>query len=1071
MSRQIAQRRRNFAPNAVAPAPVVRSAAETWAVRSAYDRSLSSLKQTIIKSIEFSVLGPEEIIRGTATTGGITATTPGTGHNEINSINMGVSAGNLACGRCKRGRMECDGHYGHIDFRNIGPEYTEPGTNPITSRGVSKVGLKLYHPLFMPWIVDMCTIICWKCNNIRKSDRFLALKGFLDYKSLDRECASTRSQPGLNLTSTSEDEETDATQEEEETEDLENEIEDGVGPEAKEEDIEFDDEDSLSAAATEQAAEGVGIDPEITQTREAKGEIDEEVYGIEDRESLFAISGHIHRMAEVISKQGNTCDNPNCQAVQPIIDFSASRTNFNIIYKKDKTGVSSGGMSIHEVYRILKSVTPEVQKKLQIVEPSRFIITVLPVLPPRLRPATPFKGGARMSFITNLYLGILGARAELDRMGFSLDVWLGNEINNEFSKRIKFIHDSISALMDNSKAISKLHSAPDSNMPTITQKITHKSGIVRNNMNGKRVRGAIRAPLVHVPGLDFNQVGMSEELAESSPKPEVCTTSNQQRLQALADIGKIKFYIRREDKIRHTVRKFPKPRASPTEEGKLEPYQIRLGDTVYRPLQTGDVVAHGRQPTIHKYNMMGYFVKIIKGLRGLGMALPVTMYKNADMDGDDTTIHVPYTPEAEAELATIMLADTSLLNAENNRVGIAQTFNALTAALHLTSRKDLVQQEVYKLLRKFITETYESRGEEKRLSNFNDRLARYSITPRSGAAIFSLLLPPTFSYTSKSVVIRDGILLRGNITDADVGRAENSITHRIALDPSLGMKTAVNFVNDANHFLNMYIENIGFSVGLQDCFLAPPSRTVDKPSITSTIKDIAARVEAEKNIRQAEIEVLRNQAKNSISDEENKRRRAIITEKLNVVSSLGPQLINIDPRNPIAMMVESGAKGSKTTYAQIVAQVGQQYNKGQIMEGPDGYEGRTLAYYHHEDVSIESGGYVTSSLAQGLTPREFFAHAWGSRESIVNTGVDTATWGDMQRRCIKSTEGTVIMPDGVVRDASTGKIIQGKYADGFARDRMFSVSVAGQNVLSFIDIKTVVAKINAKYMGEAGSII
>lgn len=1050
----------------VAPAPVARAPGEQRQIRAAYDGSLQELEQHIITSINFSIQSAEEIVRRSVTTGGITSTKPGTGANEINSKYMGPSAGNVACDTCKRTRLECVGHSGHIDFRNIGPPYAAPGQNLITPNlGRTQVGLKFYHPLLMPWIVDLMRIVCFNCHRIRVTDDILAGLGFIEYKSLNNNCLSSRSQQGFNFGETAEDQEA----EEEEKEDTEANNEERVGfgavePEA-EEDGEESDDDAMGQQAAVLAAEANGVEATDMQLREAKDEDPEteESYGQEEHESLFKISGHLHRMAEAISKASKQC--AWCKAPQETIDFTASRNNFNIIYKKDKTGLVPGGMTIHQVYNVLKGIDLTTQKKLQVVQPVRLIITVLDVLPPRLRPAIPYKESAKVHYLTSLYLEILKLREKLVNLNLPLEVWLGDKPNTEFKEIYTSIHAHISALFDNKKAISKLRSAPDNTMPTIAQKFTGKAGLVRNAMNAKRTRLAYRAPSVHVPGLDLDQVGISPEIAEEIPKRQPVNSRNIKELQALADEGKIRWYVKANDRIRQLIHNFPKPVRDP-KSGELKAYQLKVGDVVFRPLRTGDVVAHGRQPTIHKYSIMGYRVKIIPGLKGIGSAMPITMYQNLDFDGDDTTIHVPLTAEAEAELATIMSANSAILNAENNRVGIAQTFNALTAAFNLTSRKDLVQKEVYDVLHDYISKRYKERGEDKRLSTFNDRLIRYNINPRSGAGVFSLLLHPELNYEGKTSIIRDGVLIKGVIGDKDIGRAERSITQRIYLDPSMGPQEARNFINDANHFLNLYIENIGFSVSLHDCFLVPQSE-IDKKDINidRVVNDLQRQVKIHRDVKQEEIEKYIEEMKGNLTDEEKRRRAAIISEKLNIVSSLGPTLINIDPRNPIAQMVRSGAKGSETTFAQIVAQAGQQYNRGKIMEHPEGYHGRTLTYFHPEDISIERNGYVTSPMAQGLTPREFFAHAWASRESIVNTGVDTATWGDMQRRCTKATEGTVIMPDGVVRD-SAGKIIQGRYADGFARDRMFPIILNGQSTLSFIDLKAVAGKINAKFTGS-----
>jgi DNA-directed RNA polymerase subunit A' len=125
---------------------------------------------------------------------------------------------------------------------------------------------------------------------------------------------------------------------------------------------------------------------------------------------------------------------------------------------------------------------------------------------------------------------------------------------------------------------------------------------------------------------------------------------------------------------------------------------------------------------------------------------------------------------------------------------------------------------------------------------------------------------------------------------------------------------------------------------------------------------------------------------------------------------------HFDDDNPAVVMAQSGARGSMLNLTQMAGCVGQQAVRGERINR--GYEDRTLSHFKPNDLSAEAHGFVENSYRNGLTPREFFFHAMGGREGLVDTAVRTSKSGYLQRRLINALSELEAQYDGTVRDTS-----------------------------------------------------
>merc|ERR1719238_133858 len=130
--------------------------------------------------------------------------------------------------------------------------------------------------------------------------------------------------------------------------------------------------------------------------------------------------------------------------------------------------------------------------------------------------------------------------------------------------------------------------------------------------------------------------------------------------------------------------------------------------------------------------------------------------------------------------------------------------------------------------------------------------------------------------------------------------------------------------------------------------------------------------------------------------------------------------------NNFKVMVVAGSKGNDINISQIIACVGQQNVEGKRI--PYGFRRRTLPHFAKDDLGPESRGFVENSYPRGLSPQEFFFHAMGGREGLIDTAVKTSQTGYLQRRLVKAMEDVVVKYDGTVRN-SVGDVIQFLYGE------------------------------------------
>jgi DNA-directed RNA polymerase II subunit RPB1 len=300
--------------------------------------------------------------------------------------------------------------------------------------------------------------------------------------------------------------------------------------------------------------------------------------------------------------------------------------------------------------------------------------------------------------------------------------------------------------------------------------------------------------------------------------------------------------------------------------------------------------------------------------------------------------------------------------------------------------------------------------------------------------------PSPIDITDENVLIDNGEIIHGTIVKNLAGAANNGLIHVIFRE--LGPSATRDFFSAAQMMINFWLLHNGFSVGIGDTIADRTTMTGINERLVQAKQAVQSFIsEAEANLMKPKPGMtIRETLESAVSGELNKARDWAGKTAQD----------NLKADNNVKQMVVSGSKGSFINISQMSGCVGQQIVEGKRI--PFGFRHRTLPHFSKDDYGPESRGFVENSYLRGLTPQEFFFHAMGGREGLIDTAVKTAETGYIQRRLVKAMEDLKVCYDGTVRN-SGGDILQFTYGedgmDGAAMEKQVSgvlallIAVAG----------------------------
>ncbi len=559
-------------------------------------------------------------------------------------------------------------------------------------------------------------------------------------------------------------------------------------------------------------------------------------------------------------------------------------------------------------------------------------------------------------------------------------------------------------------------------LKTLAQRLKGKEGRLRGNLSGKRVNYSARTVISPDPEISINEVGVPEDIAKILTVPLRVTPENIEEVRKYVLNGPYKWpgatyvYKRRTGtKIDLRYHKNHKQLAE----------SLEVGDIVERHLIDGDIVLFNRQPSLHRMSILGHKVRVMPGKTFRLNPLVCPPY-NADFDGDEMNLHVPRLEEAAAEALELLLVEKNIKTPRYGGPIIGGRQDYISGAYLLTVKTRLLtEEEVVELLSK---------------AGYKGDLPEPAILhPKklwTGKQIVSLFLPDDFHYEGKAkinagplacdgydcfndsyIVVRNGKLLMGVFDKNAIGAEQpRNILHIIALE--YGDDKARELLDTLYKSFIRMLEMRGLTLSLSDVDIPVEAREKISELIEEAKKEIATMVQ---QYREGKLEPIPGRTL-----EESLELKII--QRLNDLFRQAQEVaVNyMDPFNDVFIMARTGARGSETNIAQMVAMLGQQVVRGKRIHR--GYKKRTLPHFKPEDLSPEARGFVKGNFRYGLRPTEVFFHAAAGREGLVDTAVKTSQSGYMQRRLINALNDIVVLHDGTVRDAY-GNLIQIKYGE------------------------------------------
>ncbi len=533
-------------------------------------------------------------------------------------------------------------------------------------------------------------------------------------------------------------------------------------------------------------------------------------------------------------------------------------------------------------------------------------------------------------------------------------------------------------------------------LKTLSQRLKGKEGRFRGSLSGKRVNFSARTVISPDPTLSLNEVGVPERVAREMTQTLNVTARNVDDARQYVRNGPEGHpganYVRRPDGRRLKV----------TEKNCEElAEKVEAGWEVNRHLIDGDIVIFNRQPSLHRMSIMAHEV-VVMPYKTFRLNTTVCAPYNADFDGDEMNMHALQNEEARAEARVLMRVQEQMLSPRfgENIIGAIQ--DHVTGTYLLTNENpEFTETQALDLLRATSVDTLPE-------PDGTDETAEPYWTGRS---LFSELLPDDLSLefgssAGDTVVIEDGQLVSGTIDEDAVGAFGGEIVDTVT---KMYSKTRARvLVNEVASVAVRAIMHFGFSIGIDDESIPPAA----DESVDEAIAEANSRVEdLIESYRADDLESLPGRS----LDE---------TLEMKIMQTLGKARdsageiaeTHFADDNPAVVMAESGARGSMLNLTQMAGCVGQQAVRGERINR--GYEDRTLSHFAPNDLSAEAHGFVENSYRGGLTPKEFFFHAMGGREGLVDTAVRTSKSGYLQRRLINALSELEAQYDGTVRDTS-----------------------------------------------------
>jgi len=589
-------------------------------------------------------------------------------------------------------------------------------------------------------------------------------------------------------------------------------------------------------------------------------------------------------------------------------------------------------------------------------KPEWMVMTVLPVLPPDLRPLVPLDGGRfATSDLNDLYRRVINRNNRLRRL-LELnapDIIVRNE------KRM--LQESVDALLDNGRrgrAITGTNKRP---LKSLADMIKGKQGRFRQNLLGKRVDYSGRSVIVVGPTLKLHQCGLPKKMALELFKPFIF--SKLQLRGEATTIKAAKRLVEREgpevwDILEEVIREHP--------------------------------VMLNRAPTLHRLGIQAFEPVLVEG-KAIQLHPLVCTAFNADFDGDQMAVHVPLSIEAQLEARALMMASNNILSPANGDPIIVPSQDVVLGLYYMTRSRINAKGEG--MMFSDVDEAhraYES-GTAELQATVKVRVPTLERHEDGTSEMVEKVMETTVGRSLLSRVLPDGLafdLINRPMTKKAISSVINECYRQ------LGLKKTVVFADRLMYTGFRLATTAGVSIGVNDMVVPD-----DKPSILA--------------VADAEVKEIQDQYSSGlVTDGERYNKVVDIWSRTNdqVAKSMMDKLgtfktqdasgkeVDQESFNSIYMMADSGARGSAAQIRQLAGMRG-------LMAKPDGS-------------IIETP--ITANFREGLDVLQYFISTHGARKGLADTALKTANSGYLTRRLVDVAQDLVVTePDCETRNGIT----------------------------------------------------
>ena len=605
------------------------------------------------------------------------------------------------------------------------------------------------------------------------------------------------------------------------------------------------------------------------------------------------------------------------------------------------------------------------------IKPQWMVMTVLPVLPPELRPLVPLDGGRfATSDLNDLYRRVINRNNRLRRL-LELkapDIIVRNE------KRM--LQEAVDSLLDNGRRGKAMTGANKRQLKSLADMIKGKSGRFRQNLLGKRVDYSGRSVIVVGPQLKLHQCGLPKKMALELFKPFIFS-----RLEAMGLATTIKASKRMVDAE--------------------EPVVWDILEEVIRE----HPVMLNRAPTLHRLGIQAFEPMLIEG-KAIQLHPLVCSAFNADFDGDQMAVHVPLSLEAQMECRTLMLASNNVLSPANGEPIIVPSQDIVLGLYYMTREKvgALGEGSLFANIAE-VSRAYETREVELqakvivRLKEIHkdesgqpvEKLVRHETTV--GRALLSEVLPAGLPFA----------LINKTLKKKEISRLINASFRQCGLRDTVIMADKLMYTGFT------YATRAGISIAVDD-MLMPLQKSDLIGAAEKEVKEIYTQytsglvTDGERYNKVVDIwgrtgDVVAKAMMEQLGSE------PVIDRVTGLPRMIKGKPVMQESFNSIYMMADSGARGSAAQIRQLAGMRG-------LMAKPDGS-------------IIETP--ITANFREGLNMLQYFISTHGARKGLADTALKTANSGYLTRRLVDVTQDLVVIEDdcGTTNGTSMKAMVEG----------------------------------------------